>query len=126
MISFESPDLDRLVADFGSAGARVRPAVRAVVVRGAVNIKKAAKAAAPNPHFAGLYINSITFDVVETGDTVTAEIGPDKNKPQGALGNLLEFGGSKWPPHPHLVPAWEAEIEPTERWVGEVAGQVLE
>jgi hypothetical protein len=26
---------------------------------------------------------------------VGAEIGPDKNKPQGALGNLLEFGTSK-------------------------------
>ena len=34
-----------------------------------------------------------------------AEIGPDKLRPQGPLGNLIEFGSINNPPHPGGLPA---------------------
>ena len=48
---------------------------------------------------------------------VEAVIGPDKSKPQGPLGNLLEFGSANSPPHNDggralraEAPAFEAAI----------------
>lgn len=42
---------------------------------------------------ARLYPYSITFDTkTSAGNVVETEIGPDKGRPQGPLGNLLEFG----------------------------------
>ena len=38
-----------------------------------------------------------------------AEIGPDKSRPQGALGNLLEFGSENNPPHNDGGRALQAE-----------------
>ncbi|MBT2485810.1 MULTISPECIES: hypothetical protein [unclassified Microbacterium] len=46
---------------------------------------------------------SITYDIEgsgsrSAGSQLSAEIGPDKDRPQGALGNLIEFGSVKNPP----------------------------
>ena len=123
----DSSDVDMaqvkaLAAELGGVGARVRPAVKAVITKGALNIKNAARDAilADTRHvFVKQYPYSITYDVsVGAGAMVTAEIGPDKDKPQGALGNLLEYGSSKNAPIPHLNPAFDAEIDSTEMWIG--------
>lgn len=113
-----------LAADLGEVGARLRPVMRATISKGALNIKNAAKQAIIDQSrgiFVKQYPYSITYDVTVTGNTVTAEIGPDKDKPQGALGNLLEYGTSKKPPYPHLNPALDAEEEPTVTWLGQAA-----
>lgn len=57
------------------------------------------------------YPYSITYDVKLTVDGVEGEIGPDKAKPQGPLGNLIEYGSSKNAPLPHLGPALDANAE---------------
>lgn len=54
------------------------------------------------------YPSSITYDITQAGDTVRSEIGPDKERAQGPLGNLLEGGGPHSSPHPHVTPAFEA------------------
>jgi len=121
-IDVDMVQVKALADELGGVGARVRPAVKAVITKGALNIKNAARDAilADTRHvFVKQYPYSITYDVsVGAGAVVSAEIGPDKDKPQGALGNLLEFGSSKNAPIPHLVPAWEAEIDNTEMWIG--------
>lgn len=77
--------------------------VEAVVKRGAVNIKKDwrrnAKESAGS--HASAYPFSIDFDGPNRrpGHVVEAEIGPDKDKPQGALGNLIEYGSVNNPPN---------------------------
>ncbi|MEW1803202.1 hypothetical protein ACIGO7_35300 [Streptomyces virginiae] len=73
----------------------------AVVTRGALNIKNdwRSNARASSGRHARLYPNSISYDVTPIPGGATAEIGPDKGKPQGALGNLLEFGSVNNPPH---------------------------
>lgn len=82
---------------------------RGVVGKGALNIKSDARRRISGLAHAPAYPYSITYDTHELRDSAWAEIGPDKGKRQGALGNLLEFGSVKNPPHPHLRPAAEAE-----------------
>jgi hypothetical protein len=120
-IDIDMAAVKALAQDLGGVGARVRPAVKAVITKGALNIKNAARDAilADTRHvFVKQYPYSISYDVSVGGAaTVSAEIGPDVTKAQGYLGNLLEFGSSKNAPIPHLVPAWDAEIDNTETWL---------
>ncbi|MEW2415290.1 hypothetical protein AB0953_16465 [Streptomyces sp. NPDC046866] len=73
----------------------------AVVTRGALNIKNGWRdnARASAGRHARHYPNSISYDVTPIPGGATAEIGPDKGRLQGPLGNLLEYGSSKNPPH---------------------------
>jgi hypothetical protein len=121
-------NMDEVVALAGSMNGiagRLKPAMRAVTAKGALNIKNAARAsilAQVQRKYVKAYPNSITYDITQSsGSVVSAEIGPDKNLRQGALGNLLEFGSPHSPPLPHLVPAWEAEREPYAQFMGEAA-----
>jgi hypothetical protein len=57
------------------------------------------------------YPYSITYDVKVTGEGIEGEIGPDKGKAQGPLGNIVEYGTSKNAPIPHLGPALDANAE---------------
>lgn len=57
------------------------------------------------------YPYSITYDVKVTVEGVEGEIGPDKGRPQGPLGNIIEYGTSKNAPIPHLGPALDANAE---------------
>ncbi|MFJ1653698.1 hypothetical protein ACIOC2_20370 [Streptomyces sp. NPDC088337] len=91
---------------------RLRRDARAVTRRGAVNIKKdwRANARATGRKHARLYPNSISFDFAAYGpDLFMAVIGPDKGSKQGALGNLLEYGSAKNPPHNDGGRALDAE-----------------
>ncbi|MFD8949464.1 hypothetical protein ACFV0B_11475 [Streptomyces xanthophaeus] len=73
----------------------------AVVTRGALNVKNGwrANAVASAGRHARLYPYSISYDVRPFPGGAQAEIGPDKDRPQGALGNLLEYGSSTNRPH---------------------------
>ena len=57
------------------------------------------------------YPYSITYDVKVTADGVEGEIGPDKGRSQGPLGNIVEYGTSKNAPIPHLGPALDANAD---------------
>jgi len=52
---------------------------------------------------------AVTYDVYDEGAGSRAEIGPDKALPQGALGNLLEFGSINNAPRPGGLYALEKE-----------------
>lgn len=67
---------------------------------------------------AAAYPASITYDITPPGDTVRAEVGPDKERRQGALGNLLEGGGPHSNPHPHVTPGFEANKDDLEVGLG--------
>jgi hypothetical protein len=95
-----------LLADLQRAGSEVmRREVEAVVKRGAMNIKRDWRdnAKATSGSHARAYPYSISFDGPDRVgmNEIVAVIGPDKDKPQGALGNLLEYGdgGARNPPH---------------------------
>jgi hypothetical protein len=96
-------DLDKLAADLTSAG--VLAGVRAVSVaqRLGAQLRDDARDLAPRkdlPHYRG----SITHEVIVSGGSVVAEVGPEKGG-QGSLGHILEYGTATSAPHAHMEPA---------------------
>jgi len=104
---------ETLAADMLKAAAEAVVATRAVVQVGAFNVKRDARAnvlkSAPI-HNAGAAA-AITYDTNIGKTSVDAEIGYDKDKKPGRIGNLLEYGGGgdHSPPHRDLGRALDAE-----------------
>ena len=102
-----------LAAALVGSGAKAVVETRAIVQKGAQNVKTQGRnnalQSAPTRHAGAPH--AITYDTKIQPTTVEAEIGYDKSRPGGALGNLLEFGGGKdhSPPHRDLARALEAE-----------------
>jgi hypothetical protein len=109
---FDMGDVRRLERHLARVVPQAERDVVAVVRRGALNIKNdwRANARASAPRHAKHYPRSIGFDVHRIGPVTIAEIGPDKAGPQGALGNLLEYGSVKNPPHNDGGRALDAEL----------------
>lgn len=118
-------ELDEFATDLRDAGARAASKAVAVVHRGANNIVRDARSLAPSGPHTPAYPYSITYDLEITGGSIIAEIGPDKDKMQGALGNLLEYGTSEQPPHAHVGPAFEREVPNVELYIADLGGEVL-
>lgn len=108
-----------------------------VTKKGSLNVKNAARASvkqtAPvqNAHA----YTAINYDVTAEGQTVTGEIGYDKDvgasdgkKGPGAIGNLLEFGGGgdHSPPHHDLRLSLEAEDPRFTQAIGDAGEQAIE
>lgn len=118
-------DLARLVVDLTKAAAGATTASAAVVAKGALNIKNDARAnvAKTAPVHNAHALNAITYDLGPTG--LEAEIGYDKDKRGGSLGNILEFGSRKNPPHRDLGLALDAEEPRFEAALDVAAGKLL-
>lgn len=101
MIRANTRQLDGLAGVFRVNQVAATMQARAVVARGALNIKNGWKANATvsGRRHARIYPMSISYDIRQLPFGAHAEIGPDKGRPQGALGNLLEFGSVNNPPH---------------------------
>lgn len=115
--------LDRVIKR--AAGAAYKDA-QAVVTRGALNIKRDAARRISGLRHARAYPRAISYDAVRLAAGPAADIGPDKHRTQGPLGNLLEYGSANNPPHPHMRPAAAAELPKFERALGALARQAME
>lgn len=71
------------------------------------------------------YPSSITYDINITAEGIEGEIGPDKNRAQGPLGNIIEYGTSKNAPIPHLGPALDANADDLQHGVEIAVQQAL-
>ena len=107
---WEYREVERLVKTFDEALTESMPAVRAVVQKGALNIKNGARQRISGHAHAPAYPSSITYDTKIGPTSAEAEIGPEKGKRQGALGNILEYGTVKNAPIPHIRPAADEEL----------------
>ncbi len=117
---FDMSDVRRLERHLARVVPQARRDTRAVVMRGAVNIKNGWKtnARATSGRHARHYPRTVGFDIAALGpDLWMATIGPDKSAVQGALGNLLEYGSVQNPPHNDggralaaELPAFEAQL----------------
>lgn len=120
---------DTMAASLLAAAVAVAAESAAVVRKGAGKVKdearKNALRSAPTRHAGAPY--TIGYDVTVRRTTTEAVIGYDKDRPGGALGNLLEFGGGKdhSPPHRDLGRALDAEEPNFLRAMGEVGVGVL-
>lgn len=106
---FSSRDLAKLDAGLAKALAELEPQARKMVSKGALNVKNGARARAPHGPHTPSYAASITYDLTDRAGEIRAQIGPDKNRPQGPLGNIFELGTPRHPPQPHLIPALDEE-----------------
>lgn len=93
--------LDDLIRDLSDAPRKVQRQVPEVVRKGAVNVRDEWRQRASGLRHAPAYPRSITFDDEWQGNGYEARIGPDKTLPQGALGNLIEYGSANNPPQGH-------------------------
>ncbi|MFF2954332.1 hypothetical protein ACFVVU_23680 [Kitasatospora sp. NPDC057965] len=97
-MSVDISGLEAVIRDLARAGAEMDRQTRQVLSRGALNIKRdwASNARATAGRYAPHYPRSISYDppVVGPGGAFVV-IGPDKGAPQGALGNILEYGTSR-------------------------------
>lgn len=96
---------DEIASDLMSVD-RLRPEFRKVVSKGALNIKNGLRDDAKSSGHYKHFHRSISYDMI---DDLKAEIGPDKDRIQGALGNILYFGTSKNAPVLNLNGPYERE-----------------
>jgi hypothetical protein len=108
-------DLRVLIADF-KREALVAPAeARKVVQHGLLNIKRDWRQRWSGYPHAPRLPYAISYEVKQLRGRIEGEVGPDKDKPQGALGNLFEFGSVKNAPIPGGAPALRTEQPKFER-----------
>jgi hypothetical protein len=116
-LTVDTSDVKRFAALLETAGQAVSKDTAVVIKKGALNIKTDAARRASGLAHAPAYPRSITFDFAIGLSGPYAEIGPDKDRRQGALGNLLEYGSTNNAPVPHLGPALDAEAPNLERYL---------
>lgn len=116
-----------MAADLLAAGAKAVVGTRAIVQKGALNVKKQAKANVQRtaPVQNAYAHEAITYDTAFAATTVEAEIGYDKAKRGGDLGNLLEYGSDNNPPHRDLGRALDAEAPRFEKAITTMAEGLL-
>lgn len=102
--------LNEITADLNAAPLRAQLGARAVVEKGALNIKNSWRSTWSGLSHAPSLGAAVTYDINVTSHGVEAEIGPDKSLPQGALGNLLEYGSRNNAPIPGGGPALDREL----------------
>lgn len=125
--TFDGHELAAWAKDLSKAAAIAPAEAAKVVVKAAVNVKKDAAQRASGLAHAPAYPRSIGFDDVRISRTAaTTDVGPDKRKRQGALGNIIEYGTRKNAPIPHLGPAAEAEEPRFVRAMENLAAKALE
>jgi len=95
-VDVEFSETRRLEADLTKIPGRVVRDVEAVTRRAAQNIKTGLAADAENDGHYPDFADAITYERKFSSLTsIDYEIGPDKDRRQGALGNILYFGTSK-------------------------------
>lgn len=104
-----SRELEAWIADLGKAGDGLHDEARHVVEKGALNVKKDARERWQGMPHAPSLPWAVGYDITDDETTISAEIGPDKDMRQGALGNLLEYGSINNAPRPALNPALDVE-----------------
>jgi len=122
----DTSDVERWILKLDRAAGDAPKGTRAVVQKGALNIKNDARRRASGLRHAPAYPSSITYDTTETATGASAEIGPDKGRRQGALGNILEYGTVNNAPIPHMAPAADAELPKFERAMEDLGAKLLE
>lgn len=104
-MTFELDGLNEVVRDLTDAPRKAQRQAHQAVQDNAKGLEQKWRQQAGFSRHAPLYPASISHDVKWRGNTIEAEIGPDKDKPQGALGNLITYGSANNPPHAHDIAA---------------------
>ncbi|PZF98258.1 hypothetical protein [Micromonospora deserti] len=128
MIDIRAEGVDRLVADLAEVPEEAHRNIRKAVQFTAHGTKRTAQEFASGIAHAPDYPRAITYDTTDhgVGVGVSAEIGPDKDRRQGPLGNVLEYGTVNNPPYAHLGPALDRWTPDFERGLEKAAADALD
>lgn len=121
---FDYTDAYRLAADLGDASGDGREYSKALQVT-AYKVMQAWRGKATGDPHAPAYPYSISYDVHGAGANLTAEVGPDKKRRQGALGNLKEFGSVNNPPRGYGAAALQENIPDFEKGISKATDDAL-
>lgn len=91
-VSIDFSELDKLAADLGHAEGEIDKPLKSALAFAAQNVKKDAQTAVFGDQFFKGAGSAISYDVTVKSGEVDAEVGYDKGRGGGALGNLREFG----------------------------------
>ena len=95
-MQIDTTEIDRLAADLGVVGALAGPFINSAVQHTSKNISTAAQKKVSKRKLFNVAAGAIDYEIKATPGVqksrIESEIGYDKDKPAGALGNLLEFG----------------------------------
>src|SRR5690606_5591120 len=122
----DASEVDRLAVDLGRVPGRAVPKVTAAVTKGAVNIKNDWADRWKGLSHAPALASAVTYDMEFGVGWVGAVIGPDKEKRQGALGNIIEYGTVNNAPRPGGGPALAAEEPKFTKALSDIAGRALD
>jgi hypothetical protein len=121
-MSIDFSQVEKLASDLEAVPEETRPEFRKVVEKGALNVKNGMQRDAQSSGHYKHFSRSISYDM--TGD-LEAEIGPDKGRVQGALGNILYFGTSKNAPVLDINGPLNREAPRLEDNIANVAEKIL-
>jgi hypothetical protein len=111
MAGIDVVGLTVVVDDLGTFAERLRVNATKAVKVTSQKVRDDARNRIKGHKYLPAYPYSITYDVKVTVEGAEGEIGPDKGRAQGPLGNIIEYGTSKNAPLPHLGPALDANAE---------------
>lgn len=118
--------LTELAADLDAAPARVSAGAYPTMKKAGQNIKEHWQDAWKGMAHAPLLPDAISYDVYPAGLlAVELEVGPDKDRPQGALGNLIEYGSRNNAPRPGAPGAVAAELPQWEKALQDLAIEAM-
>lgn len=125
MAALEVTGLDELIRSLEHAGPKATVGVvKAAHVFGG-KVKKSWRGFDSGLAHAPRYPFAIDYDLTYGPGLVEVVVGPDKGKPQGALGNLIEYGSSHNPPHGSGARALALHADDLERGVAVALEQAL-
>ena len=145
-VRIDFSELDKLAADLGQVPAESGKNFLQAIEHTARAVKDTARDNAKGMAHAPAFPYSITYDVGVGYDqsaaqqamsviggaisgarssTLRAEIGPDKNRAQGALGNLIEYGSVNNPPQGIMHGALQANEADFERGIEKATDDAL-
>jgi hypothetical protein len=128
-VTARTVELKGLLADFADAAEQIVDEEKKVVSKGSLNIKRDWRDGwnGLGRHLPKLGY-TVGYDVDVEGTTITGTTGPDKDKGQGPLGNIIEFadGSIRSAPHPAGAHALDAEEPRFVEAVLDAAAKLLE
>lgn len=119
-VSIDASELQKLSVSLGRASAATVQESRAVIAKGALNIKNDTREHISDDPYWKRLAQRVNFEQVG----LSAEIGYD-DVGQGELAGIYEFGSVKRAPHPTLIPAFEREAPRFEKAMGDLVAKAI-
>lgn len=94
-MKWDTSELDGLVKDLGKVPGKAVPVLTGVMKQSSGRVRDQLRADAQGIGHAPHFPKSITDEMKPGLGVIGAEVGPDKDLRQGALGNILYFGTAK-------------------------------